>query len=112
MNNLSCPGKTARIAVLFLVFLSLANMALAQSNVDQSAQELFSTVVRIVVKWIFPILSLFCGLYGVARGIKKGEWDFAVMCIGAAIILAVLPTAIEGLFGVEFSSTVNEAIGE
>lgn len=107
-------SKTSKkiVFVLLLVAVCSATLLAQESDrTDESAHMLFGTVVNIVIKWIFPILSLFCGLYGVGRGIKKGEWDFAIMCIGAAIVLAVLPSAVQALFGVDFANTVKTGMG-
>ncbi|MBI4243827.1 MAG: hypothetical protein HY606_07025 [Planctomycetes bacterium] len=103
-----------KLFLVFLIVLSLSGQVFgqAESNTDKSAQMLFGSVVNIIVKWVFPILSLFCGLYGVGRGIKKGEWDFAVMCIGAAIVLAVLPSAVQALFGIDFGNAVKAGMGK
>jgi hypothetical protein len=65
---------------------------------EEAADKTLAPLINIVTRWLFPAVAFAAALYGVARGIKRGEWDFAVICLLASITLAMLPTILGGLF--------------
>jgi hypothetical protein len=75
----------------------------APSELETQAKNTIQPLIRITVQWIFPAVALVSALYGVARGIKRGEWDFTVICMVAAIALAMIPTVVARLFGLPTS---------
>ena len=90
-----------RIAVLgILAFLALSGVAEAQ-NIEKEAGSVFTSILQVIVKWIFPICAAYCFLHGViGKGVKRGEWDMAAVCTIAAVALALFPKLLEKLFGV------------
>lgn len=92
------------ITVAFLL-LALNGAVAAAASGDQSVSSLeqatgtyASSLATMLVKFIFPIVSLLCVLYGIWHGVKNGKWDVAAMCIIAGLSLAVLPKMILKLF--------------
>jgi hypothetical protein len=69
-----------------------------QSGAEKAAKDTVQPLINILVKWVFPVVALASALYGIARGIKRGEWDFAVICVAASIALAIIPTVLQSLF--------------
>lgn len=90
--------------VLGLACLALAAAPLAaadlqsKGDLEKAAQSTLEPLINILTRWIFPAVALAAALYGVARGIKRGEWDFAVICLLASIALAILPGVLQQLF--------------
>lgn len=94
-----------RIGVLALtVFLLAASPAAAQVE-ERMAREsgtVFTLILGIIVKWVFPICAAYCFLHGViGKGVKRGEWDLAAVSTLAAVALALFPKLLEGLFQVK-----------
>lgn len=70
----------------------------SKGDLEKAAQSTLEPLIKILTQWIFPAVALAAALYGVARGIKRGEWDFAVICLLASIALAILPGVLQQLF--------------
>ena len=101
--------KLAMVAMIGLVILGGTAPAMAQatgdkmnsSKAENESGTIFTTILRIVVNWIFPISAAYCFLYGiVGRGVKRGEWDMAAICTIGAIALALFPKLLTGLFNI------------
>lgn len=67
-------------------------------KMTKAAENAMKPLIEIVKRWVFPAVAFASALYGVARGIKWGEWDFAVICMIAAVALGLLPTVLDNLF--------------
>lgn len=85
--------------------LLLAGAVEAQSvttgNMEQESGTVFTSILKVIVRWIFPICAAYCFLHGViGKGVKRGEWDMAVICTMAAVGLALFPKLLTSLFGV------------
>ena len=75
-----------------------------QAKVREESQGIFSTLLHVILKWVFPVASAYCFIYGVvARGVKRGEWDMAGICLLASVGLALFPKILTALFGVTLS---------
>lgn len=93
-----------KFATLFIIAFTIVG-GVAANGSDQSVQDLeqtagsyASSLATMLVKFIFPLVSLLSVLYGVWHGVKNGKWDVAAMCIIAGLSLAVLPKMILKLF--------------
>lgn len=76
--------------------------------VDAESKGVFTEILRIVVKWIFPIGAAYCFLHGViGKGVKRGEWDMAAVGAIAAIALALFPKLLASLFGLDLGALVK-----
>jgi hypothetical protein len=92
-----------KIAALGLAgWLLLAAPAEAQSaSMEQESGTVFTSVLKVIVRWIFPVCAAYCFLHGViGKGVKRGEWDMAAVCVIAAVALALFPKLLTSLFGV------------
>jgi hypothetical protein len=75
--------------------------AAASSGIEAESGSIFSALLRVVVRWIFPVCAAYCFLHGViGKGVKRGEWDMAGICVVAAVALALFPKLLTALFGV------------
>jgi len=87
-----------------LGFLLLAGAAQAQqagANIEQESGSVFTAILHVVVKWVFPVCAAYCFLHGViGKGVKRGEWDMAVICVIASVALALFPKMLTALFKV------------
>ncbi len=101
----------AAAAVAALLVLALPLDALAQDAakaVEAESKGVFTQVLRIVVKWIFPIGAAYCFLHGViGKGVKRGEWDMAAVSAIAAIALALFPKLLASLFGMDLGTLLK-----
>lgn len=101
---------TAALAAGLLMGLAPAD-ALAQDAVkavDAESKGVFTEILRIIVKWIFPIGAAYCFLHGViGKGVKRGEWDMAAVGAIAAIALALFPKLLASLFGLDLGSIIK-----
>ncbi len=102
--------KLVMVGLVGLVILGGAAPAMAQgtagdkmntSKAESESGTVFTTILRIVVNWIFPISAAYCFLYGiVGRGVKRGEWDMAAVCTIGAVALALFPKLLTSLFNI------------
>ena len=75
---------------------------LAQAAVQEESKTIFTAILQIIVKWVFPVCAAYCFLYGIiGKGVKRGEWDMAAICTVAAIALALFPKLLSAIFGVQ-----------
>ena len=101
-----------RLALAALNLMVMAAPLLAQSDVASAVKTeskgIFSAILQIIVKWIFPVGAAYCFLHGIlGKGVKRGEWDMAVLCTIAAIALALFPKLLATLFNVNLSEVLS-----
>jgi hypothetical protein len=90
------------IAALVLAGLALAADPVAIQDIERESGGIFSSILRVIVKWIFPVCAAYCFLYGViGKGVKRGEWDMALICTVSAVALALFPKLLTALFEVK-----------
>jgi hypothetical protein len=95
-------GATLLVAAVLLVGPSLAFADDAAKTVDKESTGIFTSILRILIRWIFPLGAAYCFLYGiVGKGVKRGEWDMAAICAVAAIALALFPKLLGSVFDVD-----------
>ena len=104
--------KTVQASFLILmvvIILASPTIVSAQDSksTEDAAKDSVGLVIRIIVRWIFPCLAFIAALYGIGRGLKKGEWDFAVICIVASVVLALLPAVLGKLFSASGSGDIS-----
>lgn len=95
--------KTATWSALGVLLLAGAVQAqgVTTGNMEQESGTVFTSILKVIVRWIFPICAAYCFLHGViGKGVKRGEWDMAVICTIAAVGLALFPKLLTSLFGV------------
>ena len=95
--------KVVAVGLLTLFLLSgvAQAQALSTGNVEQESGTIFTSILRVIVKWIFPLCAAYCFLHGViGKGVKRGEWDMAAICTIAAVGLALFPKLLTSLFGI------------
>ena len=86
---------------LLLAAGNAAAQAAGGPGIETESGGVFTTILRVVVRWIFPICAAYCFLHGViGKGVKRGEWDMAGICVMAAVALALFPKLLTSLFGV------------
>ncbi len=97
--------KVAMLGLMALILMAgsvAAVDAAADKKIEKESGGIFSTILNIIVKWIFPVCAAYCFLHGViGKGVKRGEWDMAAICTLAAVALALFPKLLEKLFGVD-----------
>ena len=89
-------------ATLGLLLLS-GTVEAQQSNttIEQESGSVFTSILHVVIHWIFPVCAAYCFLHGViGKGVKRGEWDMAAMCVIASVALALFPKMLTALFKV------------
>src|SRR5262245_16350921 len=75
-----------------------------EERVKTESKGIFTEILRILIKWIFPIGAAYCFLFGIiGKGVKRGEWDMAAICTIAAIGLALFPKLLSSLFNMEIT---------
>jgi hypothetical protein len=89
-------------AFLGLVLLSgVAEAQQANTAIEQESGSVFTSILHVVVNWVFPVCAAYCFLHGViGKGVKRGEWDMAAMCVIASVALALFPKMLAALFKV------------
>ena len=86
---------------LFLLAGAAQAQGVTTGNVEQESGTVFTSILKMIVRWVFPICAAYCFLHGViGKGVKRGEWDMAVVCTIAAVGLALFPKLLTSLFGV------------
>lgn len=95
-------GATLLVAVVLIAGPALAFADDATKAVDKESTGIFTSILRILIRWIFPLGAAYCFLYGiVGKGVKRGEWDMAAICAVAAIALALFPKLLGSVFDVD-----------
>jgi hypothetical protein len=94
-----------KVLVIGIMGLLLcAGIAEAQqtgANIEQESGTVFTSILHVVVRWVFPVCAAYCFLHGViGKGVKRGEWDMAVVCVIASVALALFPKMLTSLFKV------------
>ena len=88
-------------AGLLLAAGNAGAQAVGATGVETESGTIFTSILRIIVRWIFPVCAAYCFLHGViGKGVKRGEWDRAGICVVAAVALALFPKLLDALFGV------------
>ena len=91
-----------RVVAMVMMGLLLAAGTAEAQDVEKESGSIFTSILRVIVKWVFPLCAAYCFLYGViGKGVKRGEWDMAAMCTIAAVALALFPKLLTALFGVQ-----------
>lgn len=91
-----------KIAVLTLAMLALGAGTASAQDIERESGGVFLAVLRVIVRWVFPLCAAYCFLHGViGKGVKRGEWDMAVICIIASVGLALFPKLLAALFEVK-----------
>jgi hypothetical protein len=89
---------------VFLGVVLLSGTAEAQQSntaIEQESGSVFASILHVVVNWVFPVCAAYCFLHGViGKGVKRGEWDMAAMCVIASVALALFPKMLSALFKV------------
>lgn len=71
------------------------------TTIEQESGTVFTSILHVVVRWVFPVCAAYCFLHGViGKGVKRGEWDMAAMCVIASVALALFPKMLSALFKV------------
>jgi len=87
--------------ILGVAPLLLAAAPAAAGDLSADSGPIFTSILRVLVKWIFPVCAAYCFLHGViGKGVKRGEWDMAAVSTLASVALALFPKLLEKLFGV------------
>jgi len=95
-------GATLLVAAVLVAAPALAFADDATKAVDKESTGIFTSILRILIRWIFPLGAAYCFLYGiVGKGVKRGEWDMAAICAVAAIALALFPKLLGSVFDVD-----------
>ena len=84
-----------------MLFAGLAEAQQAGATIEQESGSVFTSILNVVIKWIFPVCAAYCVLHGViGKGVKRGEWDMAAVCVIASVALALFPKMLTALFKV------------
>jgi hypothetical protein len=94
--------KVLTLGILGMLLLAgVAEAQQAGTNIEQESGSVFSSILHVVVKWVFPVCAAYCFLHGViGKGVKRGEWDMAAICVIASVALALFPKMLTALFKV------------
>ena len=96
--------KLVTLGVLTFLLLGPASAwadAQGGANIEQESGTVFTSILHVVVRWVFPVCAAYCFLHGViGKGVKRGEWDMAAVCVIAAVALALFPKMLTALFKV------------
>lgn len=94
--------KVLALGILAMLLLTgAAHAQQAGANIEQESGSVFSSILHVVVKWVFPVCAAYCFLHGViGKGVKRGEWDMAAICVIASVALALFPKMLTALFKV------------
>ena len=89
-------------AILGVLLLSgTAEAQQSNTTIEQESGSVFTSILHVVIHWIFPVCAAYCFLHGViGKGVKRGEWDMAAMCVIASVALALFPKMLTALFKV------------
>ena len=89
------------LAAGLLLLAPLAVAAQDNAKVEEQSGNIFHSILSVIIKWVFPVGAAYCFIHGViAKGVKRGEWDMAAVCVVGAVALALFPKLLSAVFGV------------
>lgn len=89
-------------ALLLMAGAAEAQQSGGNTGFEQESGSVFTSILQVVVRWVFPICAAYCFLHGViGKGVKRGEWDMAAICVIASVGLALFPKLLTSLFKVQ-----------
>ncbi len=89
-------------ALLLMAGVAEAQQGGGNAGFEQESGSVFTSILHVVVRWVFPICAAYCFLHGViGKGVKRGEWDMAAICVIASVGLALFPKLLTSLFKVQ-----------
>lgn len=89
------------LALALVLTVPLAAQAQEKEKVQEESKNIFQTILGIIIKWVFPVGAAYCFIHGViAKGVKRGEWDMAAVCVVGAVALALFPKLLQAVFQV------------
>lgn len=89
------------LAAVLLLVAPLAVVAQDNKEVEKQSGDVFKSILSVIIKWVFPVGAAYCFIHGViAKGVKRGEWDMAAVCVVGAVALALFPKLLSAVFGV------------
>lgn len=101
-------GAAVIVAAVLVAGPALVGAQDTAKAVDKESTGIFTAILRILIRWIFPLGAAYCFLYGiVGKGVKRGEWDLAAICAVAAIALALFPKLLGSIFGVDMGAILK-----
>jgi TRAP-type mannitol/chloroaromatic compound transport system permease large subunit len=107
-----------RLSTVFLLFLVL----LAASPVPATAQELkfdertatkesqtaTTAIIKILIGGVLVIVLIAAVIYGVAKGMSRGDWGFFAACILSVIVAVLAVKGIASFFGIDLADLMKK----
>ena len=99
-------------AGLLLAAGSAGAQAAGPSGVEAESGTIFTSILRIIVRWIFPVCAAYCFLHGViGKGVKRGEWDMSFALTKEVTVVMLEIDYWEDLRTVEVPFEVRASVG-
>jgi hypothetical protein len=94
--------RTGSLFLILMAGVAQAQQGGGSGGFEQESGSVFSSILNVVIRWVFPVCAAYCFLHGViGKGVKRGEWDMAAIGVLASVGLALFPKLLASLFKVQ-----------
>ena len=100
--------------LLFLLFTAASGPAFAQElkfderTATKESQAATTTIIKILIGGVLVIVLIAAVIYGVAKGMTRGDWGFFAACIISVIVAVLAVKGIASFFGIDLPDLMKK----
>ena len=103
----------AAMLLLFLLATSPAPVSAQELKFDErtatnESQAATTTIIKILIGGVLVIVLIAAVIYGVAKGMSRGDWGFFAACIISVIVAVLAVKAIASFFGIDLPELMKK----
>ena len=106
--------RLSAVLLLFLILAATAGPAFAQElkfdekTATKESQAATTTIIKILVGGVLVIVLIAAVIYGVAKGMTRGDWGFFAACIISVIVAVLAVKGIASFFGIDLPDLMKK----
>jgi type IV secretory pathway VirB2 component (pilin) len=106
--------RLSAVLLLFLILAAAAGPAFAQElkfdekTATKESQAATTTIIKILVGGVLAIVLIAAVIYGVAKGMTRGDWGFFAACIISVIVAVLAVKGIASFFGIDLPDLMKK----
>lgn len=106
--------RLSAVLVLLLVLAAAGAPAFGQElkfderTATKESQSATTTIIKILVGGVLVIVLIAAVIYGVAKGMTRGDWGFFAACIISVIVAVLAVKGIASFFGIDLPDLMKK----
>jgi type IV secretory pathway VirB2 component (pilin) len=106
--------RLSAVLLLFVILAAAAGPAFAQElkfdekTATKESQSATTTIIKILVGGVLVIVLIAAVIYGVAKGMTRGDWGFFAACIISVIVAVLAVKGIASFFGIDLPDLMKK----